>query len=427
MRILCVGMSHKTAPVDIREQLAFSAAGRDRALRQLADQYEQAEFAILSTCNRAEVYTARPVHGHPREEQIHRFLGQFFHLPVERFAGSTYTLADRDAAEHLFAVACGLDSLVPGEVQITAQVKDALRAAARAGTAGPVLHELMQRALRTAKHIRRETDIGAGKVSVASVAVDCIAEAFGAPSGKCVLSIGAGKMNQLLLTYMRDAQVGRILIANRSARKAAALARKYGGETVAMGELARRLDEPDIIVTSTAAEAPILTAEMLSAALTRRDGKELFIVDLAVPRDVEPAAGKLSGVRLINIDQLDRIVAGNLRLRGQQLEPARRIIDGHVDEFFRRLNVRQVAPTIDALYRRMERICREELASAENKLAAHDTAAADLSVLRQAVRRALRKFVHPCVENLHRSAGSDAVRAHVAALQRLFELDQEDT
>ena len=199
MRIVCIGISHKTAGVELRERLAFDPAGRARALSRLRRRWPDAEFALLSTCNRVELYTARPVHGHPRPEELLNWLGGFHKVPAGEFAGAIYELTDADAAAHLFAVAAGLDSLVPGEAEIAAQVKDAYAAASKAGTAGKALNEMFQQAFHVLKHVRSETPIGVGKVSVATVAIDCIDKVFDTPAGKCVLSIGAGKMNQLML------------------------------------------------------------------------------------------------------------------------------------------------------------------------------------------------------------------------------------
>jgi len=423
MRILCTGISHKTADVSLRELVAFDAATRAAALGQLARRWPQAEFAILSTCNRVEIYTARPLHGHPREQQLVNWLERFHGLSAGELLDHTYVLADRQAAEHLFAVAAGLDSLVPGEAQIAAQVKDAYAAARQAGTAGATLNELFQRALRTAKHVRSETAVGTGKVSVASVAIDCIDKVFESARGKSVLSIGAGKMNELMLMHLRRLGAGRIAVANRSADRAERLAQRCGGEAVAFERIAEELLAADIVLSSTGAPAAIITRAMVESALSRRNGGDLLIVDLAVPRDVEPTVGQLEGVHLYDIDDLEEVVAANVASRSADIAAARRIVERHVDELMQKLNVRDVVPTIDELYRRMERICDEELAAAGNKLSTHDDAQADMEVLRQTIRRAMRRFIHPCVRHLRDSAGSDAARAHVSLLRKLFDLE----
>lgn len=425
MRILCVGISHKTADIALREKLAFDVAGRAEALATLPQRWSDAEFAILSTCNRVEIYTARPVHGHPREQELVEFLGQFHDVPSEQLAGAMYTLSDGEAARHLFSVAAGLDSLVPGEAQITAQVKDAYSAALEAGTARAVLNELFKQALHAAKHVRTETCVAEGKASVASVAVDCIKNQLDSLTGRCVLSIGAGKMNQLMLKYLKKLGAERILVANRSPDRARKLAEQCGGLAVGFDDLGVHLRQADIVLTSTGSDSPIITSQMLASAQGQRDGRPMLIVDLAVPRDVEPAAGELEGVSLYNIDEMDEVVRQTIKSRRSDVAAAERIIDLHTAELMERINIRQVAPTIDELYRKMERICDEELAAAGKKLTGHDDADADMAILTQAMRRTIRRIMHPCVQNLRGSAGSDAARAHIAALRKLFGLDQQ--
>jgi len=424
MRILCVGLNHKTAPVALREKLAFDAARRSRALSELAAMWPEAEFAILSTCNRSEVYAARPVHGHPREEEIRRWLGEFHGVAAGDFADSLYAPADAAAAEHLFAVTAGLDSLVPGEAQIVAQVKDAYAAAVKARAAGAVMNELFQKAFRAAKSVRSRTKIASGKTSVASAAIDCVTGMFDTLKDKCVLNVGAGKMNELMLARLGELGAEKILLTNRSASRGRRLAAKCGAKAVAFGRLGEHLAAADVVLTSTAAEAPIITRKMVQSAQRRRAGRAMLIVDIAVPRDVEPGAGEAKNVHLYNIDDLERIVRKTLRRRRGEQAKAEAIIAEHVEELMAGLNVRNVAPTIDALYARVDEIAAEELAAARKKLASHDDADADVKIIAHALRRALRRMLHPCARNLRRAAGSDAARAHVAALRKLFELDE---
>ena len=423
MRIICTGISHKTADVALREKLAFDAAGVGRALRDLIGRWEQAEFLVLSTCNRTEVYTARPVHGHPRGAQLRDWLGEINGLDLSVYGDCTYELTDAEAAGHLFKVASGLDSMVPGEPQIVAQLKAAYAAAIDADAARSLINELVETALHVAKHVRSETGIGKGKASVASAAVDIVAGQLGSLADKCILNVGAGKMNELMLRQLAKLGAGRILVANRSKENARDLARRCSGEVVAFDELPDRLGEADAILTSTAAHSPIITAEMLRRAQKCRDGRVMVIIDIAVPRDVEPCAAQLENIHLYNIDQLDEAVRRTIDWRRDQQSEAMNIVNDHVRELTESLNIRDVAPTIDALYRKMQQIADEELAHARNKLSAHDDAEADEEILRRALHRTIRRILHPAAQGLRNEAGTDAVRAHIAAVRKLFELD----
>jgi len=426
MRILCIGASHRSADLAVREKLALDAARRHEALRDLHRRWADAQFAIVSTCNRTEVYTARSVHGHPRAEELRNWLCEFQSLAPGELDEALYTLADGEAVGHLFAVAAGLDSLVPGEAQIVSQVKGAHTEAVETGCARAVMNELFQAALHVAKHVRTETDIAAGRVSVGSVAIEFVRQLFETLEGKCVLNVGAGKMNELMLQQLRRLGAGRILVVNRSRDRAERLADACGGSAGHFEQLGDHVAEADIVLTSTGATEPVITAGMIRSAQARRGYHPLLIVDIAVPRDVELDAGQVENVFLYNIDDLDRIVQSNLKLRQSQRGAADGIISEHVNEFLSALNVRDVTPTIEAMYRSMEEIAAEELSDARNKLSGHDDADEDLEILRRALHRTIRRMLHTCAQRLRRAAGSNAARAHVAALRELFQLDEED-
>jgi len=425
MRLLCIGLSHKTADVALRERLAFDQAAVQRALPGLAERWKEAEFAILSTCNRTEVYVARPAGGPPNAQELTAWLGEFHHLSPAVFEQAIYALGDAAAVRHLFATASGLDSLVLGEAQIAGQVKDAYAAARQLGTAGPILNDLFQTALHAAKRVRTETDIAVGHVSVASAAVDCMTASIGSPAGKCVLNVGAGKMNDLMLRRLAQLGVGSILVANRSPERAAALARQCGGQAVEFDRLAEHLAAADAVLTSTASRTPIFTREMVAGAMAARNGRPLLFVDIAVPRDVDPAVGELDGVSLYNIDDLDRIVAGSFSDRHRNRVAAEAIVAHHVARLLREMKIRDVAPTIDSLLRRLTDIADEELAAAVNKLSGHEDAEQDVEILRRALHRTIRRILHPVARNLRRTAGSDTSGADAAALRKLFGLDEK--
>ena len=426
MRILCTGLNHKTADVALREKVAFDEAQCRAALGRLAETWPEAEFVVLSTCNRSELYTARPVHGYPRAEQLGHWLMDFHGASMSELDRALYTLADADAVEHLFAVAAGLDSLVPGEGQIVSQMRAAYGLAVELGAARSVMNELFQTSFRVAKRVRAETQIARGKASVASVAVECVAQAFESLSGACVLNIGAGKMNTLMLRHLRRLGAERILVTNRSAPRAQQLAAACGGQAVPFAKRAEHLAASDVVVTSTASPSPVLTRKMIASAQRRRSHRPLVIVDIAVPRDVEPSAGGLKNVFLYNIDDLERIVRGTLASREGEQVPAERIVAVQVRQFTQAQNIRDVTPTIRDLYRRLRQIADAELAAAANKLRDHDDAEADAEILERAVHRTIRQILHPCVTRLRDEAGTDAARAHVASLRKLFDLDREE-
>ena len=426
MRILCIGTNHKSADVAVRERLSFDADQRREALRDLHGRWPDAEFAVLSTCNRTEVYTARPLHGHPRLDELSDWLLAFHSLTPGEYAERLYLLADGDATGHLFSVAAGLDSLVPGEAQIVSQVKAAHVEAGEAGCARAVMNELFQGALHVAKHIRTETDIAMGKVSVASVAVDFVRQLFESLAGKRVLNVGAGKMNELMLRRLRDLGAQHVVVVNRSRRRAEQLAAACDANAGDFDRLGEHLAEADVVLTSTGSTEPIIPADMVRSAQRRRGYRPLLIVDIAVPRDVEPDAGQIENVFLYNVDDLESIVRSNLALRHEQRTAADSIITEHVDELLSGLNVRKVAPTIEALYRRMEGIAEEEILVARNKLSTHADSDEDMKILQRALRRTIRRILHPCAQRLRDAAGTDAARSHVAALHELFELAEEE-
>ena len=424
MRILCTGISHKTADVALRERFALTAGALASAMDDFRRRWSDAEVLLVSTCNRTEAYTARPVHGHPREDELRSWFGGLGGPAAARAEKAIYTLGDAPAVRHLFEVAAGLDSLVPGEAQIVSQLKDAYAAAVKKRTARTVLNALVQTALHTAKHVRRETTIGAGRVSVASAAIDCAVGRLKALEGKCVLNIGAGKMNELMLDRLRQLGAGSVLVANRTPGRARQLASRCGGKAVALASIGRRLAEADVVLTSTASQRPILTRKMIAAAQKKRNGAPLLIVDIAVPRDVESGAGELENVFLYNIDDLESVVRATIRTRRGQRSAANKIIARHVSEFLGGLNVRQVAPTIDALYAYARGIADEELAAARNKLTTHNDSREDAEILRRALHRTIRRIMHPAARTLRDAAGTDAARAQIAAIRKLFGLDE---
>ena len=425
MRILCTGLNHTTAPVAIREKLAFSPVATVEALRSLRKAYPLSECLLLSTCNRTELYVIRPLHEKPSPEDLHRWLAEFQGIDLSVFESSLYTYGDDEAVEHLFCVTAGLDSMVPGEDQIVSQIKTALQLACEQDAAGVDLRELFDKALNIGRTVRRETGIAEGKVSVASVAINAIGRVFASLAGKTALSIGAGKMNEIVLQQIRALLPETLLVTNRTAERGRELADACGGLFRPFNELPALLQSADVVMTSTASPEPIITVAHLRQAQAARNDRPLLLIDLAMPRDVEAAAASIPNVFLYNLDDLEAVVAQSLSMRKKHITAARAIVRKHLKAFTHSAHAAHITPTIEALYQRLESIINAELEQASNKLETHDDAAEDLEILQRALHRALRKFVHPAANYLRSNARSAA--NHASMLRKLFQLTPEDT
>ncbi|MBI5877440.1 MAG: glutamyl-tRNA reductase [Chloroflexi bacterium] len=356
MRITVMGVNFASAPVALRERLTYTAESRRAALLQLLTIAPEA--VILDTCNRSELYVAYPA-ASPRPA-LDRFLANFHHIDLALLRSHLFAYSDGDAARHVCAVAAGARSLVVGDQQIMAQLRDAFEFAADNGTCGPVLSALFRQALRAGKRARTETHIAQGSLSVSAVAVARAQELIGPLAPLAVLLVGAGKMSLLAAQSLHAAGVTQLSVANRTPANAAVLAGQFGGRSVNLSALAGELATHDLVVTATAATGPILTADMVAAAVTRR-GAPLCIIDLAMPRNVEPAVAALPGVQLVDLDGLRDIAARNLDQRRAELAPVGQIVEAEADEFERWRCALAVAPTISALHQRAEQIRQSEL------------------------------------------------------------------
>ncbi|MBN1943555.1 MAG: glutamyl-tRNA reductase [Phycisphaerae bacterium] len=422
MRLICAGLNHVSAPLALREAVAVAPDAEADLLRDLHRRRPEAEFLLLNTCNRTELYALRPRHSRPREEELRDVLLSHRTEPSAALREAIYARAGVEAVRHLFSVAAGLDSLVPGESQIVSQVKRAMATARSAGAAGAAMTRLLAEALRTARRVRRETPIARGKASVASVAMQAVRDMFPPPAEPSVLTIGGGTMIELFLRLLKKRRTGPIFVANRSFTRAKELAAACEGCPTPFEDLEGALAKIDVVVTCTAAPEPILRADMLRHARRERNGSPMLLVDLAVPRDVEPAAADIPGVRLRNLDDLSDIVARTVERRAEYIDAAAEIVSRHVARYVRTADVRTVAPTIDALYRRIEETLNVELAEAANKLSTHDDQNEDMEILRRTLHRALRRFCHPAVETLRAEAADGAGGAHAETLRILFQL-----
>lgn len=359
MQLFTLGLNHQTAPVSVREKLAFSAESLPAALNSLLGQQLVKEAAIVSTCNRTEIYcnTKSP-------RAAIEWLAGYHHLRDSEIEPYLYLLPNDQAVRHAFRVAAGLDSMVLGEAQILGQLKDAVRQAQDAGSLGILLNTLFQRTFSVAKEVRTRTEIGANSVSMAAAAVRLAERIFPSVKGTRVLFIGAGEMIELCATYFAAQQPKSITVANRTLQRAEALADRFSGKAITLAELPQQLAYHDIVVTSTGSTLPILGKGMVERTLKQRKRQPIFMVDLAVPRDIEAEVAELEDVYLYTVDDLACVVQEGRDRRQHAVEEAETIINGKVVEFMSWLDSREVVPVIRALRDRADRLRRHELEKA---------------------------------------------------------------
>lgn len=423
-RLLLLGLNHTTAPLDVRERLAFNAQQRADAVARFRQQFEGCELVLLSTCNRVEVYAARPVHGHPREEELIGFISDFHGVPASQFAPHLYRRTDREVIDHLFHVASSLDSMVLGETQILGQVRDAYETCKSLSSVGPMLNPLFQRAIAVGKEVMHDTALNEGRLSVASVAVDYSRRIFDHFHDKTVLSIGAGKMATLVLQNFAALRPGRLLVCNRDASKAEDLAARFGANPVPFEGLVDHLVAADIVITSTGAALPIITRRQFDGLRKRRRYRPIFLIDIAVPRDIEASVGEADGVYLYNLDDLQQVVSQTQSQRAGALESARAIVTRHVESFIAWHRQRELGPAIHRLYSRYHQIAQEELSRTLNKLPS--ISEAEKAHLEDLARRIVNKLLHDPIQAL-RDSGPDHASAapYLHALEKLFQLGED--
>jgi glutamyl-tRNA reductase len=424
MQLLLVGISYRTAPVELRERVDFQVRGVAGALRALAERGSAREAVVVSTCNRAELYVACDEASATRQDLV-RFVSEYNGVPASEVAPHAYEVVDLEVARHLFRVAAGLDSLVMGEPQILGQVKDAHTVASEAHTAGPVLNRLFHTSFAVGKRVRSETGVGAGAVSISYAAVALARKIFGDLDNRSVAVIGAGEMGKLTAMHMKAQSVQHITIVSRTMAHAARTAEAIGGASAApWEELDAVLSASDIVITATGAAAPILTKAHLEAVMRPRRNRPLFIIDIAMPRDVEAQAGEIEQVFLYNIDDLQSTVRENMARRASEVSRAEAIVRDEVDKFGVWFRSRGVIPTVVALRERFEAIRRAELERLQFKL----------STLPPDARARVDEITHLIVEKLLLTPteqlkslnDADTVGAYSEALTRLFGLSEQE-
>jgi glutamyl-tRNA reductase len=424
VHLLLVGASHRTAPVELRERLDFCSRGLDAALRGLAERPSNHEAVIISTCNRAEMYIACD-DPQVAADDVLNFIAEFHQLPAEQVRPHLYSHVDHDAARHLFRVSSGLDSMIVGEPQILGQIKEAYGAAASLQTAGPLLNKLFHWAFGVGKRVRSETALAEGAVSVSYAAVSLARKIFGNLAGRSVLVIGAGEMGKLTAMHLKTHGVAAVVITSRTLGHAQQLAEEVGGTVTPFDALPQALLDADIVITSTGSPTAILSKAQVKAAVPASRTRPLFIIDIAVPRDVDPRAAEIEQVFLYNIDDLQSIVRENLQKRGAEVTRAEQIVDEETGKFASWHRAREVVPTIVALRQRFEAIRKAELERLDFKLATLPPDARQR--VDEITRLLIEKLLLQPTEQLKSADDVQLMTQYAEALTRLFGLDATTT
>jgi len=419
MTFLLLGVNHKTAPVEVRERLAIPASRLAEAVRRLAQHPGIDEGIVFSTCNRVELLVAS-ANG---AADLRGFLREYFATDVASYEPHLYEHREKEAVRHLFRVASSLDSMVVGEPQILGQVKEAYATARAAGAVRSQLDALVTRAFAVAKRVRTETAVGSSAVSVASAAVDLAKKIFGTLKGKSVYLVGAGKMSELAARHLMAQGATSIFVANRTHERAVALAGRFGGQAILFEQLYDTCDRADIVLTSTGAPHALFRREHGELFLHRRKNRPMFFIDIAVPRDVDPEMGKLDGLFVYDIDDLQAIVAGHVADRHREAERAEAIVTQEVERFLARLDAQTVVPTIVSLQGQMEAIRQAEVERVRGRLGKltpeQEQAVEALS------HGIVNKILHTPITTLKTTAGQPEATTVIEVIRRLFNLGDD--
>ncbi|MCL4459955.1 MAG: glutamyl-tRNA reductase [Chloroflexi bacterium] len=417
MYILALGLNHKTTPVEMRERLAIGHDDLAEALSLLRSYVT--EGMILSTCNRTEIYG---LVGHRRSgaQNIQRFLCDYYHLTLVEIEPYLYLYGQEEAIGHLFRVASGIDSMIVGEPQVLGQVRDAFEVAQAQGCVGAVLSSLFRQAISVGKRVRTETDISKNAASVSYAAVELARKIFSDLARRTVLIVGAGKMGELTAKTLIDNGVAKVIVANRTYERAVEMARRFGGSAVEFSRLPEALSAADIVLTSTGAPNYIIEPEMMHQACQARHNQPIFLIDIAVPRDVDPEVENLENVYLFNIDDLQAVCESNLREREKEIKRVEAIIEGEVAKFMAWWASLDVVPTISALRHKAENIRQMELTKALGKLS--NLSDREREIVNALTVGIINKLLHHPIVSLKDASNG---RNYVRAVQHLFRLDEE--
>jgi glutamyl-tRNA reductase len=411
-----LGVNHNSAPIDVRERLAIAPGRLADATRSLLHHPGVREGLILSTCNRVEL-----IMEHESASDLHSFLSDYFSVPTSVLAPHLYEFREQEAVRHLFRVASSLDSMVVGEPQILGQVKESYTVAREVGAVSSTLERLLQSAFTVAKKVRTETEIGSSSVSIASVAADLAKQIFGSLKGKQVLLVGAGKMSELAARHLIAQGASSILVANRTPERAQRLAEQFHGLAVPFADLQHHAPKADIIVTGTGAREHLFNVREAQAILHARRGRPVFFIDIAVPRDVDPAVNRVEGAFVYSVDDLQQVAAKNMDARAEEAAAAEQIVSDEVDRFAARLQTLDAVPGILALQQHAEQLRLTELDRARAKLGS--LTPEQQEAVDALTRSMMNKFLHLPMTTLRKSANEgDAATLNV--IQRLFSRDR---
>jgi len=418
--LLVIGLNHSTAPVQVRERITFLGDQDGKVTRLVADVQGVEEAMILSTCNRAEVICLVDAPG-PAIESLIQCVGSIHNLDPEPIRPYLYIKEGVEAVRHVFRVASSLDSMVVGEAQILGQVKDSYRRATEVNATGPILNRLMHRAFFTAKRIRSETGVGQATVSVAYVAVELAAKILGDLKDKSVLLIGAGEMAELAARHMATHVKKPLVVVNRTFENACALAGQLRGYSVTMEDLDEGLSAADVVITSTGSCEPLITAPRMKQVMRRRRFRPIFLIDIAIPRDVDPGVNDVDGVYLYNIDDLQAVADENMGERRQEAIRGETIVNEEVDKFMVWTASLDSAPTIVAFRKKLEDIRIKELVRLNGKLA--NLGPSEREVVEMITRSIINKIAHDPISFLKHVGSRTRRNVYLDLVQRMFKLD----
>lgn len=417
MSLSLLGVNHNSAPIDVRERLAIPQGSLADATRSLVHHPGVREGLILSTCNRVELLTE-----HESASDLRHFLAEYFAVPVDTLGPHLYEYQGREAVRHLFRVASSLDSMVVGEPQILGQVKESYTVAREVGGVSTTLERLLQSAFNVAKKVRTETEIGSTTVSIASVAADLAKQIFGSLRGKQVLLVGAGKMSELAARHLISQGATSLLVANRTPDRAQRLAEQFHGLAVPFADLQQHAPKADIIVTGTGAREHLFDVAGAQAILQKRRGRPVFFIDIAVPRDVDPAVNRVEGAFVYSIDDLQQVAAKNMSARAEEAAAAERIVSAEVDRYQQRLLSLDAVPGILSLQQHAEQLRIAELDRARHRLA--DLTPEQQQAVDALTRSLMSKFLHAPLTGMRKSANEGDAQT-LSVLQRLFTRDTQ--
>jgi glutamyl-tRNA reductase len=421
MELIVLGLNHKTAPIEIRERLAFPEDRIETALHQVKSLTSLKENMILSTCNRVEIYAAsREIENAILD--LKHFLSRYHALSLKEFEKNLYSFVGEEAVKHIFRVASSLDSMVVGEPQILGQIKSAYNIAVESKTSGLILHRLLHRAFHVAKRVRTETKIGDRAVSVSFVAVELAKKIFETLEKKTVLLIGAGEMCELAARHLVSEGVEKVLVTNRTYERAVALAQEFKGEAIPFDEIGQGLKKADIVISATDSPQYLIHHDQVTKVIKDRKNRPIFFIDIADPRNIEPSVGDIENVYLYNIDDLKKVADENIKDRGKEAQKAEAIVQEEVIKFVNWYHSLEVTPTIVALRKKFEEIGKKEL---EKTLSLHpnlsDKEKKSLEALTSAI---LNKILHTPSTLLKQSNEEAMADLYLDTLRTLFQLPE---